>query len=70
LALGSLFLVKLQLRVAREEAAAFEFITAGFHCGIFIDSGGEIGLLIFLRNLDGYVYAVVFNYSEDKGSSG
>ena len=55
--------------MAREEAAALHLIAPGFQRVRFIDSGRQIGLVVFFRNFDGYVYAVVFNDGKDKGLS-
>ncbi len=64
----ALLFLNLQLWMSREKATTLEFISTWFHSFIFIDSGCQIGLAIFFRDLDSYVHAVVFNYGDDKRS--
>ena len=56
-------LVDLQLRMARQETAALHFVAPGFQSVLFIDSGCQIGLVVFFRNFDGYVHAVIVDYN-------
>lgn len=44
-----------------EKAAAFHLVTTGFEGRVFIDSSGQISLVIFFQNLNSYVFAVIFN---------
>ena len=53
-----------------EEAAALHLIATGLQRGLFIDSSCQIGLVVFLRNFDGHIHAVVLNYSKRKRSVG
>lgn len=43
---------------------------SGFQSGIFIDSSCQIGLVVFFRNFDGHVFAVVLDYGKDKWPKG
>ena len=65
---GSLFILNLQLRMTREEAAALEFVAAGFERLIFINSSFQVTPVAFFRNFDSKVLAIVFNHGKDERS--
>jgi hypothetical protein len=62
---GSFLLLELQLRMAREESATLHFMAARLQCFLFVNSRCQIGQVIFFRDLDRHVFAVIFNYGED-----
>src|ERR1043165_10075387 len=67
---GPLPLLRLQLRVAREEPAALQLVATRLEGFFFSHTRLKVAPVVLFRDLNSHVLAVVFHHGEDKRSRG